>query len=141
MHTLAEQKTVLLLLPEVTLASQFIHLLRAQLPENIQLFDFHSGTTPKNKKLLWKALLEQKPIVIIGVHLPVLLPIANLGLIVVDEEHETGYQEKKHPKINSKEAAIWRAHLDNVPILLGSATPSVTSLYNVKKKGMVLFPT
>jgi primosomal protein N' (replication factor Y) len=69
----------------------------------------------------------------------VLLPISNLGLIIVDEEHEVGYQEKKHPKVNSKEAAIWRAHMNGIPILLGSATPSLTSLDNVKTKGWHFF--
>ena len=67
-------------------------------------------------------------------HLPSLLPINNLGLIIVDEEHEIGYQEKKHPKINSKEAALLRAQILKIPILLGSATPSISSLYNVKHK-------
>ncbi len=84
-------------------------------------------------------MLANKPIVIIGVHLPVFLPLANLGLIIVDEEHEIGYQEKKHPKINSKEAAIWRAQLYNIPIVLGSATPSVQTLHNVKTKGWHFF--
>ena len=131
----ALKKTTILLLPEVTLAMQFERLLRAQLPNNIALFGFHSATGPKQKKLLWSALLQQQPILIIGVHLPILLPIANLGLIIVDEEHEVGYQEKKHPKVNSKEAAIWRAHQHNIPIVLGSATPSLATLYNVKTKG------
>ncbi len=67
-------------------------------------------------------------------HLPILLPIPNLGLIIIDEEHDGGYQEKKHPKINSKEAAILRAKIINIPIVCGSATPSITTLYNVKQK-------
>ena len=71
--------------------------------------------------------------------MPILLPIANLGLIIVDEEHEVGYQEKKHPKINSKEAAVLRAHMLKIPILLGSATPSLSSLHNVKTRGWHFF--
>jgi len=65
--------------------------------------------------------------------------MSNLGIVIVDEEHEVGFQEKKHPKINSKEAALWRAQQYNVPILLGSATPSVFSLYNVKQRGWDFF--
>jgi primosomal protein N' (replication factor Y) len=133
------QKTSLLLLPEVTLSLQFEKLLRAQLPESITLFGFHSGTSAKQKKILWQCLLNNQPIVIIGVHLPILLPIANLGIIIIDEEHETGYQEKKHPKINTKEAAIMRAHNAKIPIILGSATPSVASLHNVQKRGWHFF--
>jgi len=132
-------KNSLLLLPEVSLAIQFETLMRSQLRSDIPIFGFHSATPTKQKRLLWHALLTSQPIVIIGVHLPILLPLPNLGLIIIDEEHEIGYQEKKHPKVNSKEAAIWRAHIHNIPILLGSATPSLTSLYNVKTKGWHFF--
>lgn len=138
-EAIAQGKSVMLLLPEVTLALQFQTLLRAQLPSHIPLFSFHSAVGIKDKKTLWRTLLQGTPLLIIGVHLPVLLPMANLGLIIVDEEHEHGYQEKKHPKINSKEAAIWRAKLNNIPILLGSATPSITTLYNAKTKGWHFF--
>ncbi|MFC1845585.1 primosomal protein N' [Candidatus Dependentiae bacterium] len=137
--TIAQNKTALLLLPEVTLALQFEQIMQTQLHQEITIFGFHSATSARNKKLLWKGLLAKQPMLVIGVHLPILLPISNLGLIVVDEEHEVGYQEKKHPKINSKEAAIIRAHLHNIPIVLGSATPSVSSLFNVKKRGWHFF--
>jgi Primosomal protein N'' (replication factor Y) - superfamily II helicase len=134
-------KSALLLLPEVTLAIQFEKIMRAQLPENISIHSFHSATGVKAKKNTWDLLLKGKPVLIIGVHIPVILPIANLGFIIVDEEHESGYQEKKHPKINSKDAAIMRAHENKIPILLGSATPSVSSLYNVKTKNWNFFST
>lgn len=132
-------KSALLLLPEVTLAIQFEKIMRSQLPENISIHSFHSATSVKAKKNTWDLLLKSKPILIIGVHIPVILPIANLGFIIVDEEHESGYQEKKHPKINSKDAAIMRAHENKIPILLGSATPSISSLYNVKTKNWNFF--
>ncbi|MEX0939772.1 MAG: primosomal protein N' [Candidatus Babeliales bacterium] len=127
-------KTTILLLPEVTLAVQFIKKLTQQINPSIPIFGFHSATSIKEKRLLWKKLLTGKPILIIGVHLPILLPISNLGLIIIDEEHDAGFQEKKHPRINSKEVALLRAQLYNIPIIMGSATPSVTSLYNVKAK-------
>lgn len=126
-------KTVILLLPEVTLAIEFEHRLRMQMANKAAIYGFHSGKTAAQKKELWEQVSSHKPLVIIGVHLPILLPIANLGLIIIDEEHDHGFQEKKHPKINSKEAAIVRAKMANIPILLGSATPSIRSLYAVKK--------
>ncbi len=138
-ETIKNNKSALLLLPEVTLALQFENIMRAQLPKNITIFGFHSVSTARDKKRLWKALLAKQPLLVIGVHLPILLPIPNLGLIVVDEEHEVGYQEKKHPHINSKEAAILRAHTAEIPIVLGSATPSISSLYNIKKHGWHFF--
>ena len=138
-HTIAQNKTSLLFLPEVALATTFEHRLRQELPSDIHIFGFHSGKTSKEKRALWQALLAKKSILIIGVHLPILLPITNLGLIIVDEEHEIGYQEKKHPKVHTKEAAIWYAKIHNIPILLGSATPSFSTLYNVKTKGWHFF--
>ncbi len=139
MHAYVENKTTLLLLPEVTLAQSFENRLRHELKNSLPIYGFHSGSTQKNKLELWQQLLAQKPILIIGVHLPIFLPIAHLGLIIVDEEHEVGYQEKKHPKLNSKDAAIMRAHANSIPILLGSATPSLSSLYNTKKRGWHFF--
>ncbi len=130
---LMAKKTVILLLPEVTLAMQFETIFKNTFTNNL-VFGFHSASASKQKKDLWQALISHQSCLIIGVHLPVLLPIANLGLIIVDEEHETGYQEKKYPKLNSKEIAILRASLYQIPIVLGSATPAISSLYNLKKQ-------
>ena len=121
------KKSSLLLLPEVSLAVQFSTLLKKQLPAHVALYSFHSATSVKEKKALWQRLLSNQPVVIIGVHLPVLLPIPHLGLIIVDEEHDIGYQEKKHPKVHTKEAAFLRAQISSIPILAGSATPSIAS--------------
>ena len=134
-----QKKTTILLLPEVTLALQFENLLKSSLELDIPVFGFHSGISPKNKRELWQALLNEEPVLILGVHLPSLLPIANLGLIIIDEEHETCYQEKKHPKLNTKEISLIRAQQYKIPIVLGSATPSLSSLDSVKKKGWKFF--
>lgn len=136
-ETIALQKTIILLLPEVSLSMRFQRLLKEQLP-SITIHGFHAGATPPEKKALWQDLLAEKPVLIIGVHLPILLPISNLGLIIIDEEHEH-FQEMHHPKINSKDAAILRAYIYNIPILLGSATPSLTSLAHVQQKKWAFF--
>ncbi|KKT23859.1 MAG: Helicase PriA essential for oriC/DnaA-independent DNA replication [candidate division TM6 bacterium GW2011_GWF2_43_87] len=139
-HTaITEGKSAILLLPEISLALRFAHLLREAFKTDIALFSFHSATSALEKKTLWAHLVQNRPVLVIGVHLPALLPISNLGLIIVDEEHEVGYQEKKHPKLNSKEIAIIRAQQYDIPIILGSATPSIQSLYNVQIKGWKLF--
>jgi primosomal protein N' (replication factor Y) len=131
---LAAGKSAMLLLPEVSLAVQFEKLLNAQM-QGVEIFGFHSATTVKQKRILWQALLHNKPCIIIGVHLPIFLPIANLGMIIVDEEHDAGYQEKNQPKIHSRNAALLKASLLKIPVVLGSATPSISSLWNVKTKG------
>ena len=139
MHAWDLNKSSVLLLPEVSLAVQFARLLKKQLPSNIALYSFHSATSLKEKKTLWQRLLHNQPVIIIGVHIPILLPIAHLGLILVDEEHEVGFQEKKHPKVNTKEAAFLRAQISSVPIVAGSATPSISSLHNTEHKGWHFF--
>ena len=127
------KKTVLLLLPEVTLAVQFAVRLTTCIPE-VSIFSFHSAISRKERRMLWDALCAHQPILIIGVHLPIFLPIYNLGLIIIDEEHSVGYQEKKHPKINSKDMALLRASRYKIPIILGSATPSVNTFYMVRTR-------
>jgi len=126
------QKSTILLLPEVSLAMRFEAIMKATFGQQ-NVLGFHSASTNQHKKLLWKSLINHSPCLIIGVHLPVLLPIANLGMIVVDEEHEVGYQEKKHPRLNSKELAILRAKQTEIPIILGSATPSISSLHALNR--------
>lgn len=132
-------KSTLLLLPEVSLAVNFAHLLRTHFDDSIPLFSFHSATPAQEKRMVWHNLIAGKPMLLIGVHIPLLLPIAKLGCIIIDEEHEVGFQEKKHPRINTKEAAILRAKLYNIPLVLGSATPSMNSLYNVTERGWHYF--
>src|ERR1700733_6756388 len=92
--TIAQGKTVILLLPEVSLAVHFEQILKASIGHAVSIMSFHSATKAKEKKLLWQALLAQQPLLIIGVHIPIMLPIAKLGLIIIDEEHDPGYQEK-----------------------------------------------
>ena len=139
MQNLKLGKTTLFLLPEISLSLQFHHLFTQQLPPGTPLYSFHSLTTPAQRRTVWHRLVAGKPCIILGVHLPVLLPISNLGLIIIDEEHEGGFEEKKHPKIHSKHAAVLRAHRYKIPLLLGSATPSLGSLHNVNTRGWKLF--
>lgn len=128
-HLLDRQKSIFFLVPEVSLARQFEKIFRKTFP-NALIFGFYSGITKSHKQDLWRALLQKKPILVVGVHLPLLLPLSNLGGIIIDEEHETGFLEKKPPVLNSKQGALLRARLYRIPILLGSATPSVTTLYH-----------
>lgn len=134
---LQKDKSVIVMLPEVALALRF-EALFSKCFSDIVVIGFHCATTIKKKKLLWQSLLEGRPVLIIGVHLPILLPISNLGLIIVDEEHDTGYQEKKHPKIQSRDMAILKAAMYQIPIVLGSATPSIQTLWNVEHRGWKL---
>ena len=131
---LIQGRSIILMLPEVCLALRFQKIFAAHFA-TIPVIGFHSAASVSQKKLLWQSLLDKQPMIIVGVHMPILLPIANLGLILVDEEHDAGYQEKKHPKLHSRDMAILKASMYQVPIVLGSATPSLQTLYNVHKRG------
>jgi len=137
-ETIALGKTALLLLPEVALAQAFEYRLKAEMPD-VSIHGFHSGNSKKERTAVFDALRQNHSILIIGVHLPVMLPIAQLGLIVIDEEHDPGYQEKNHPKMNTKEIALFRAHHYNIPVVFGSATPSISTLYNIENKSWRLY--
>ncbi len=132
-------KTTLFLVPEVSLALRLTHILRTQLPSYIPLYTFHSASSATEKKDVWQQLHAQRPLVLVGVHLPVLLPLPQLGLIIVDEEHDTSFQSQQHPRINARDAALLRAQAHKIPILLGSATPSLNALWCVQTRGWKLF--
>lgn len=134
------KKSVIFMLPETALCLQFEALLQKRLGQGVAVCGFHSATKESDKKRLWTMLCQKTPVVIVGVHIPILLPIGNLGLILIDEEHAHGYQEKKHPKINSKELALWRAQEYSIPIVLGSATPSIQTLYLAEQKKWPILP-
>lgn len=137
-QAIARGKTIILLLPEINLVLAFLQRLFCELPD-ITFFGLCTGTQERSKKELWRFLKEEKPCVIVGVHMPIFMPISQLGLIIVDEEHELGYYEKKHPKLNSKHVALIRAQTAGIPILFGSATPSLHALHQVKLKKSYFF--
>jgi len=132
-RALALGKTVLFLCPEVGLARHMSGVLTTYFGESI-VFGWHSAVGRSERLQVLQAAMQKRAMVVVGVHLPVLLPLANLGFIVVDEEHDLGYEEKQTPHINSKHAALLRAKQYNVPIILGSATPSVATLHNAQQQ-------
>jgi len=125
----AKGNAALFLVPEVTLALQFEQLLRAQLPENITIISFHSATSSQDKKQLWRFITNRKPLIIIGVHLPILLPIAHLGLIIVDEEHDDSYKSMTRPRYHARDVAVLMGQKLGAKVVLASATPSMTSYH------------
>jgi len=126
-------KSVIFLCPEVGLARQMQQRFCESFEDVMIVGGWHSGATAKERQVVWQAAVMGKPLLVVGVHQPVLLPLSNLGLIIVDEEHDGGYEEKQHPRINSKHAALLRARYYNIPIVLGSATPSVSTLYHAEQ--------
>lgn len=128
-----KDKQVLFLLPEIALTTQLVQRLVAYFGNQIAVF--HSKYSNNERIEVWNHVLEnsEKAKVVIGVRSALFLPFSNLGLIVVDEEHEQTYkQEAPAPRYHARDCAVVLAKQHQAKILLGSATPSLETYYNVK---------
>ena len=133
-------KQILFLLPEIALTTQIITRLEAYFGNQISVF--HSKYSMNERVEVWNNVLEnkQKAQIILGARSSVFLPFSNLGLIIVDEEHETSYKQfKPSPRYHARDTAVVLAHQHKAKILLGSATPSLESYFNTQngKYGLV----
>jgi primosomal protein N' (replication factor Y) (superfamily II helicase) len=127
-------KQVLFLLPEIALTTQIITRLQFYFGEQISVF--HSKYSMNERVEVWNNVLENKTKakIILGARSSIFLPFSNLGLIVVDEEHETSYKQfEPSPRYNARDAAIVLSKIHNAKILLGSATPSLESYFNAQQ--------
>ncbi|WP_457756427.1 replication restart helicase PriA [Tenacibaculum maritimum] len=127
-------KQVLFLLPEIALTTQII--MRLQNYFGSQVAVFHSKYSMNERVEVWNNVLENKAKaqIVLGARSAVLLPFSNLGLIIVDEEHETSYKQfEPSPRYNGRDAAIILAHIHKAKVVLGSATPSLESYFNAKQ--------
>ncbi|MCS7296728.1 MAG: primosomal protein N' [Bacteroidia bacterium] len=122
---------VLYLLPEIALTKQTLDRLRATFGEAMELY--HSSLSEAERFRLWKAVREDAVDVIVGTRSALFLPFHRLSLIIVDEEHDPSFgQESRSPFYQARDAAVYYAHLKQIPIVLGSATPSLESYSNAQ---------
>jgi primosomal protein N' (replication factor Y) (superfamily II helicase) len=125
-QVLSQGKSVLFLLPEINLTPQFVSLFEEHL--DCGIYSYNSSISNSDKFGLWKLCLESdKPKLIIGVRSSVFLPVENLGLVIVDEEHDNSFKQEDRCPYNARDLAIKKAQLANVPVILGSATPTMES--------------
>lgn len=133
-EVLDKGQQVLFLLPEIALTTQIITRLQAYFGKQISVF--HSKYSMNERVEVWNNVLENKSKaqIILGARSSLFLPFSNLGLIVVDEEHETSYKQfEPNPRYNARDAAIVLAKMHLAKILLGSATPSLESYFNAQQ--------
>ena len=129
---------VLYLLPEIALTTQIVERLKKVFGDRMGVY--HSRFSDNERVEVWKEILQGKYSFVIGVRSAVLLPFDNLGLIIVDEEHETTYKQfDPAPRYNARDVSIYLAKLHHAKVLLGSATPSVESYAHARagKYGLV----
>ena len=122
----------LILLPEIALTNQFSR--RFEEFFGTEPAVWHSGTTKKNKSIIWKGITEGKIKIVIGARSSLFLPFQNLGIIVVDEEHDTSYKQDEGVSYNARDMAITRASLENIPINLVTSIPSIETYNNIINK-------
>ncbi|MBC7867232.1 MAG: primosomal protein N', partial [Gloeobacteraceae cyanobacterium ES-bin-316] len=125
-------KQVLYLLPEIALTAQLIRRLQVNFGGNITIY--HSKFNNHERIELWNKIRTGEVKIVLGARSALLLPFKDLGLIIVDEEHDSSYkQQDPAPRYNARDAAIYYASLFEAKVLLGSATPSVESYFNAKQ--------
>jgi len=127
---LNEGSQALILLPEIGLTSEFEKKFKEYFGFNAAIW--HSGITQKRKKIIWSGLSEGNIKVVIGARSSLFLPFKELGIIIVDEEHDQSYKQDEGVNYNARDMAIARASFENVPINLVTAVPSIETYANIK---------
>ncbi len=123
---------VIMLVPEISLTPQTIQNFQNRFTEKIVAI--HSGLTDKQRFIAWADARLGKADIIIGTRSAIFTPLLRPGLIIIDEEHDASYKQQEGFRYSARDLAIYRAQLFDIPIILGSATPSLESLHNALSK-------
>ncbi|NGX44314.1 MAG: Primosomal protein N', partial [Candidatus Anoxychlamydiales bacterium] len=136
-RALALNKNAIMMVPEIALTSQTIERFRSRFKEKIAIIHHKRSAGEKTRE--WENILSGKAKIVIGARSSIFAPVKNLGLIILDEEHDSSYkQTDEMPSYNAKHLAIMRAKFSNATVVLGSATPSIESYYNATHKKYTL---
>jgi len=122
----------LILLPEIALTNQFSRRFKEFFGTEPAIW--HSLTTKKNKSIIWKGIAEGEIKIVVGARSSLFLPFKNLGIIIVDEEHDASYKQDEGISYNARDMAITRASLENIPINLVTSVPSIETYNNIIDK-------
>lgn len=136
--TIEQGKSVLFLLPEINLTPQFISTFAKYL--DAPIFSYHSELADSQKYQIWlQARSMTKGALILGVRSSVFIPVSNLGLIIIDEEHDTSFKQDDRCPYNARDVASKKAQLLGIPLVMGSATPSLETYSTFHQAGQSLF--
>lgn len=128
---LEEGKEAIMLVPEISLTPQMTERFRSRFGELVAVM--HSGLSVGEKYDEWRKIQQGKVKVVVGARSAIFAPFTNIGLIILDEEHESTYKQEDSPRYHARDVAIWRSEFYNCPIILGSATPALESFARAKK--------
>src|SRR5438445_515716 len=124
-------KQSLILMPEIALTGRFLDRFAQRF--GVRPLEWHSELTPRTRQRNWAAIAAGEAPVVVGARSALFLPYANLGLMVVDEEHDQAYKQDEGAHYHARDMAVVRAHIAKIPIVLASATPSVETEVNARK--------
>lgn len=124
-HVFNEGRTVLFLVPEIALTPQMVRRVKSRF--GTQTAVLHSGLSDGERYDEWRRIERGDVKIVVGARSAVFAPLDNIGLIIVDEEHETSYKQSDNPRYNARDVALWRGEHHRIPVILGSATPSLES--------------
>jgi len=130
-EVLAQDKQVLIMIPEISLSGEFIERFKNRF--GIKPYVWHSSVSPGSKAKTWSGIISGDVKVVVGARSSLLLPYKNLGLIVVDEEHDNSYKQEEGIIYNARDMAVVRANFGLFPCILVSATPSLETITNCEK--------
>lgn len=129
---LARGGQVLILVPEINLTPQLVARLRDARPD-VAMAVMHSGLAAGERRAAWLAAADGRAAIVLGTRLAVFAPMPRLGLVVVDEEHDASYKQQDNVRYHARDVAIWRAHRRGIPVVLGTATPSLETWLAVRE--------
>ena len=130
-ETIRRGKQSLILMPEIALTGQFLDRFAQRF--GVRPLEWHSELTPRTRARNWAAIAAGEAPVVVGARSALFMPYADLGLIVVDEEHDQAYKQEDGAHYHARDMAVVRAHIAKIPIVLASATPSVETEVNARK--------
>lgn len=128
---LKQGKGIIYLVPEIGLTPQVIEDVTLRFASTVAVL--HSGLTPSQKLNEWKRILTKEARIVIGARSAVFAPVPDLGLIIIDEEHDGSYKSNNTPRYHARQIAMYRTSKLKIPLILGSATPSVESYHSISK--------
>ncbi|HET7888015.1 MAG TPA: primosomal protein N' [Bradyrhizobium sp.] len=130
-ETIRRRKQSLILMPEIALTGQFLDRFARRF--GVRPLEWHSELTPRTRQRNWAAIASGEAPVVVGARSALFMPYADLGLIVVDEEHDQAYKQDDGAHYHARDMAVVRAHIAKIPVVLASATPSVETEVNARK--------
>src|SRR5438105_3399886 len=130
-ETIRRRRQSLILMPEIALTAQFLDRFAARF--GVRPAEWHSELSPRRRARTWRAVGDGDVAVVVGARSALFLPYADLGLIVVDEEHDGAYKQEDGVRYHARDMAVVRGHIAEIPVVLSSATPSIESEVNARR--------